>query len=386
MNSQELRSTIYDLVVSIDPLDKIEKDQLDFVCNWIASGSALFRIIKPAIPNIHLVSYFILYDHDKQKVLLVDHKMSKLWLPPGGHVEINEHPSDTVKREVQEELGVEADFLFNEPIFLSITPTVGKVAGGHTDISLWYVLKGTVETNYDFDKKEFKKIAWFDFEDVPYDLSDPNMRRFLQKLNSKFSTQKSYDKTAEEYAKKVADMHPEPDANRFLKMLPEHAKIIDIGCGPGRDAKVFSEKGYHVVGIDFSLNMIQIAEKCAPKAKFHVMKIESLNFPQETFFGAWAHASLLHVSKKKMPLILGKIFSILKKEGVFFISVKQGEGEINEKDVRYGGIEKFWAYFQENEIVELLENTGFKILDTALINQMDNYQTHPFIHVFCKKQ
>ena len=112
------------------------RDSLD----WIDSGAALIRRVKPAMPPRHIVSCFAVVDGDW--VLLVDHINAGLWLPPGGHVEPGETPAQTVMRAVQEELGMTADFLTPHPVFLTVTDTVGLTAG-HTDVSLWFVYMGT---------------------------------------------------------------------------------------------------------------------------------------------------------------------------------------------------------------------------------------------------
>ncbi len=169
------------IVSSIAPFDLIEKEQIDFVKNWILSGAEIFRIAKPDKPNIHLVSYFIVVDPISNEFLLVDHKKANLWLPPGGHVEPNEHPKEAVKREAKEELGIEAEFVFEDPLFLSIATTVGSI-DPHTDISLWYVLRVNREDYLNFDADEFYQIRWFDWNEIPYERTDPHMKRFVDKI------------------------------------------------------------------------------------------------------------------------------------------------------------------------------------------------------------
>jgi hypothetical protein len=101
---------ILDLVVGIEPHDSLEKQHINDTAAWIKSGEQIFRISKPDNPNKHLVSYFVIFDQAKEKILLVDHKKAELWLPSGGHVEIDEDPTDTVTRECMEELSISADF------------------------------------------------------------------------------------------------------------------------------------------------------------------------------------------------------------------------------------------------------------------------------------
>lgn len=174
---------IQQILGAITPFDQQEEDHLHFTRKWIESGAEIFRIAKPATPDPHLVAYFLLLDLVEQKILLGDHKKSGLWLPAGGHVELNEHPKETVKREAREELKVEAEFLLHEPFFLTVSQTVG-ITAGHTDVSMWYLLKGSVSAAYDFDAREFFSVEWFSFEDIPYTRSDPHMVRAIEKLKA----------------------------------------------------------------------------------------------------------------------------------------------------------------------------------------------------------
>ena len=143
LHSNSIREHIHTLIRAIIPYDDVEQEHINDTCLWIESGEPIFRVQKPDVPNKHLVSYFVLFDDVHQKILLVDHKKALLWLPSGGHVEIDEDPKTTVERECLEELNVTADFWSPHPLFLTSTVTVGLTAG-HTDVSLWYVLKGDV--------------------------------------------------------------------------------------------------------------------------------------------------------------------------------------------------------------------------------------------------
>lgn len=186
MSKTFIRSTIRNLVLALRPFDRQEKEHIDFTLQWIDSGAGLFRLAKPANPPIHLVSYFVVVDPKTDEFLLVDHKNAKLWLPPGGHVEPEEHPEAAVEREVMEELGIAANFFIRDPFFLTVTETVGSLEP-HVDISLWYILKGEIGMEFNYDSEEFEKIAWFKSENIPYAHSDPHLKRFMHKWQTHFS-------------------------------------------------------------------------------------------------------------------------------------------------------------------------------------------------------
>lgn len=182
-NFDTMPDSIEELLLALRPIDGLEEEQIAETLAWARSGEPLFRVAKPATPPKHLVSYFVLIDPSNRKMLLVDHINAGLWLPTGGHVEPEEHPRQTVCREVVEELGIEACFLVDQPLFLTVTVTVGNTPG-HTDVTLWYLLRGDSTQPLDYDKGEFRGIAWFPIDALPLERSDPQLGRFAAKLHA----------------------------------------------------------------------------------------------------------------------------------------------------------------------------------------------------------
>jgi 8-oxo-dGTP diphosphatase len=129
----------------------------------------------------------VVVDPEQRKILLGDHIKAQLWLPTGGHVALNEHPRRTVIREAAEELAMRAVFLHGKerPLFVTVTKTVGLTAG-HTDVSLWYVLRGESYMLPDFERREFTDMNWFGVDEILNSypsIFDPHMQRFTQKLS-----------------------------------------------------------------------------------------------------------------------------------------------------------------------------------------------------------
>ena len=178
-----MRAALTEILHEIEPHDALEREHVETTLAWIASGAPLYRLTRADDPPQHLVAYFLLYDAAQQKLLLVDHKKAGLWLPSGGHVEVDEPPETTVTREVLEELDTDASFLLEAPLFLTVTTTVGTVAP-HIDVSLWYVLRGDATQVPWFDAGEFHQVAWFSLDALPLDRCDPHLARFVAKLRS----------------------------------------------------------------------------------------------------------------------------------------------------------------------------------------------------------
>lgn len=171
----------------------------------------------------------------------------------------------------------------------------------------------------------------------------------------------SYKKIAEARGK----THATPDFwrsefEKFRKLLPS-GKVIDVGCGSGRDALLFTEGSYEYIGVDLSDEMLVGARELAPSADFRKMDMYALDFSPQSFDGFWAAASLLHIPKRNVGKVLQEIKQVAKSGGIGFLAVKEGEGE---KMVRgsYEGDERFFAFYQEDEFLKVLQENGFEVL------------------------
>jgi len=138
--------------------------------------------MKPAVPDRHLASYIVPLDPESGRVLLGDHLKAQLWLPPGGHVEVDEHPAVTARRETVEELGLDpGSRLSDRPAFLSTTVTVG-IDSGHTDVSLWFPLRLRSAERLHIDRGEFRSMRWWSPDEIRAEdpaKFDPALGRFI---------------------------------------------------------------------------------------------------------------------------------------------------------------------------------------------------------------
>jgi 8-oxo-dGTP pyrophosphatase MutT (NUDIX family) len=180
------RGPVLSLVCVIETWEYLERTHLDATRQWIASGASLYRVRKPDVPAMHLVSYFVVLDDTRGRLLLVAHRKAGLWLPTGGHVEPGEEPWAAVVRECREEPGTEvvaSPITGEQPLFLAVTRTQGKQT--HTDVSLWYLLTAGAHTITSYDHSEFNALPWLTDEQVleePAELLDPHMHRSTRKL------------------------------------------------------------------------------------------------------------------------------------------------------------------------------------------------------------
>lgn len=177
-------AVVYDLVSALTPADEVEAEHRRDVLHWLRSTDDVYRRVKPATPLRHLVSYVVPIDPTDGSVLLVDHINAGLWLPPGGHVEPDEHPAQTARREAQEELGIVGANVDDQPVFVTATQTVG-IDAGHIDVSLWFLFEGRRGQRLTSERNEFREVRWWtraDLRAADPACVDPHFTRFYTKI------------------------------------------------------------------------------------------------------------------------------------------------------------------------------------------------------------
>lgn len=143
----------------------------------------------------------------------------------------------------------------------------------------------------------------------------------------------------------------------FLGRLAPGAKILDLGCGPGLHAAQMVQQGFDVDALDATPEFVAAARAKGVNAR--VGSFDDLTEVAE-YDAVWASFSLLHAPKADMPRHLAAIARALKPEGWFFLGTKLGEGEYRDS------IGRFYAYYTQPELTDLLANAGFEIVDKYL--------------------
>lgn len=134
-----------------------------------------------------------------------------------------------------------------------------------------------------------------------------------------------YNKNAESFISHTIDVDFKLTQTRFQDKLPAKAKILDFGCGAGRDTRYFLEQGFQVDAIDGSEELCKSASEYTGITVKH-MYFEDLDVV-DTYDGIWACSSILHVKKAELPDIFQKMIKALKEHGVIYTSFKYSEFE-----------------------------------------------------------
>lgn len=132
-----------------------------------------------------------------------------------------------------------------------------------------------------------------------------------------------YDKNAKDFYDRTINADLQDVYQKFLKHLPKQGRILDAGCGVGRDSRFFLSKGYDIVPFDGSLEMVKTASNLLGKNALHIL-FQDVNFVSE-FDAIWANASLLHVPYENLKGVIQAFHRSLLPSGILYASFKYGD-------------------------------------------------------------
>jgi 2-polyprenyl-3-methyl-5-hydroxy-6-metoxy-1,4-benzoquinol methylase len=193
---------------------------------------------------------------------------------------------------------------------------------------------------------------------------DPNIVIFNKKLNDK-STSAFYADNAKSYFYETLTNDVNNVRGCFISALVttncNKLHILDLGCGAGRDSKVFIDAGFTVTALEASKELALLAEEHIGQPVLN-MRYQQLQV-KNTYDGIWACASLLHCPKSQIEYVMQNCIDALKEGGVFYFSFKHGEGERLDdwgrffNDYTLESLKTLIAKFNELDVIELWQET-----------------------------
>lgn len=141
-----------------------------------------------------------------------------------------------------------------------------------------------------------------------------------------------YEKNAEKFFKDTVQVDMSALYKPFLALLPPNGRILDAGCGSGRDSLYFKRHGYQVEAFDASLEMCRLASAHLGQP-VHQKTFDEVGWDSD-FDGIWACASLLHVRRDSIDSVIERLCHTLGPSGVMFASFKLRDDEW-EQDGRF---------------------------------------------------
>ena len=184
--------------------------------------------------------------------------------------------------------------------------------------------------------------------------------------DAKKMVEDGYDILAEQYAKEgILHPHNKKHIARMVELLPDNARVLDLGCGPGIPRTKELAKYFNVVGIDFSHNQIKQARKHVPEAEFFQMDMTKMTFEPESFHGMFSSYAIIHVPKEQKAGLFADIYRILKPGGILTASIGRSDW-VSEPGEEFMGVPMYWSQFGGEKTEAMIKDAGFEIISSAI--------------------
>jgi ubiquinone/menaquinone biosynthesis C-methylase UbiE len=194
-----------------------------------------------------------------------------------------------------------------------------------------------------------------------------------------------YDKIAKFYDYEYKNTSALID--NFLKLVKKNGKILDVGCGVGKDTNYIHSKGFDVIGIDLSEGMIEIAKNNFPNIDFRIMDLRKIDFPDNYFDALFVAFSLVHIPKSEIENILKNFYRMLKKEGMIYFAIQEGKSKEGMVKSPYENKDKiFLNVFSEKEFNFFIKKMGFSLIKDFKRKPKENEFQYNKYFVLAKKQ
>ena len=201
-------------------------------------------------------------------------------------------------------------------------------------------------------------LARYQLHDVVHHLHDVRHA-------ARAATVRAYDDSAAAYRTNTAEMPAavQSAVDRFAARLRPGVRVLEIGSGSGRDAEALEARGLSVRRTDITPAFVRLLRDAGHQADVVDPSVDDLSDPAAPgtpYAGVWASASLLHVDRGELPLVLSRLADATEPGGVLFLGVKEGDGE----DWSIHGnvtAPRFFTYWREEPLRSVLAGAGWRV-------------------------
>ena len=175
-------------------------------------------------------------------------------------------------------------------------------------------------------------------------------------------TRETYDKVAARFLENTRDRSPIAFwLVRFAQRLAPGALVLDLGAGPGFDSAELRRLGLRAISLDLSLGMLRAGLREFPGPRVQA-DARRLPFPDGSFAGVWASASLLHLAPADTVTAVQEVRRVLHDGGIVHVSLKSGAGAEWEAE-RYGE-PRWFQYWSAPDLDALLADSGLQVTES----------------------
>lgn len=195
-----------------------------------------------------------------------------------------------------------------------------------------------------------------------------------------------YDNAADEYTRAFFNQEAlqaeQYYLEEFVSYLPAGGRVLDVGCGPGIEARFFLDRGIRYEGIDLSVRMISIARERNPGAVFRLLDMRKMDYREHEFDGIMALESVIHFPKSEVEQIMRRFHTMLRNRGVLLLALQEGEGEQKLPFPFEPKRKVLLNFYRQSELRELVSRTGFRVMSISVRQSLpDEFPFHKLIAI-----
>ena len=156
---------------------------------------------------------------------------------------------------------------------------------------------------------------------------------------------------------------------QWLKLVPEQAVLLDLGCGAGQDSRYLAKRDHRVIGLDRTMPLLQFAKRQAPSVPFLLADMSALPIRTGSLDGILVAASLIHLQKRTVISVLTALLHLVKPEGFVAATFTYGRNSRIKRTGRMPG--RHFARWRKDELGQALRRAGWTVLSLRVVNNQE---------------
>jgi ubiquinone/menaquinone biosynthesis C-methylase UbiE len=184
--------------------------------------------------------------------------------------------------------------------------------------------------------------------------------------NATESIRESYDRVAEEYARRLFNELAQKSLdrellNRFAAATIGRGEVCDMGCGPGQVARYLRDAGTTVFGLDLSPRMLEQARRLNPEISFREGNMMALDLPDGSLAGIAAFYAIVNIPKESHTTVFREMERILQPDGLLLVAFHTGDETVHEDELWDLPISMDFFFFQPSAVRNSMEEGGLAV-------------------------